>query len=269
MKSTLLMVALGLLAFENVAAAATVTVTASKDLLSDCVIRLDGRIDSKTPKEVQAVFEKLKPECALYEQTIVLLNSPGGDLEASLAVGRIIRNKSAATSILSKASCASACVYAFLGGVYRFGLGKIGLHRAYATSLSKSRAESQASIVKANKLVRDYLDEMLLPTRILDLANAMPPDEIRWLESIEFNELAKELQIAGKDAAWSDLKVSEQARKFDISKAQYYQFEQRSDEECKGKSNSFVNGTMKFEYMDCRTNAFERLVQESRAAKGK
>lgn len=56
-------------------------------------------------------------------QVAVMLDSRGGDVDVSMAMGQAIRSAGAATY---HGYCASACVYAFLGGVHRYGAGDGG-----------------------------------------------------------------------------------------------------------------------------------------------
>ena len=58
----------------------------------------------------------------------VWLSSEGGSLGAGLAIGRYLRKTGMATRVPAGADCASACAYAFIGGVFRNVDGRIGVH---------------------------------------------------------------------------------------------------------------------------------------------
>ncbi len=60
----------------------------------------------------------------------VWLSSDGGSLFAGLAIGRALRKAGLATRIPAGAECASACAYAFIGGVFRTvdPKGRVGVH---------------------------------------------------------------------------------------------------------------------------------------------
>ena len=58
----------------------------------------------------------------------VWLSSDGGSLQAGLAIGRYLRRTGLATRVPPGAICASACAYAFIGGVFRVVDGRIGVH---------------------------------------------------------------------------------------------------------------------------------------------
>ena len=59
---------------------------------------------------------------------MVQLDSLGGGKSSGMDIGRIIRKNRLNTYIAPKSLCNSACVYAFIGGVQRYGFGKIGVH---------------------------------------------------------------------------------------------------------------------------------------------
>jgi hypothetical protein len=62
----------------------------------------------------------------------VWFSSPGGNVMAGLEIGRYLRRSGLATRVPSGASCASACTYAFIGGVFRAvdPTAKVGVHNS-------------------------------------------------------------------------------------------------------------------------------------------
>lgn len=63
------------------------------------------------------LHEALEQVVAAGKQPVIELTSRGGDVDVSMAMGRDIRRHNAVTY---HGSCASSCVFAFLGGVQRF-----------------------------------------------------------------------------------------------------------------------------------------------------
>jgi hypothetical protein len=105
-------------------------------------IAAEGVITEDTP----AQFTKFLATYDAKLTTTIEFHSPGGNLAAGLALGRLIRAAGYSTRIgrtislsddvtsvyeYKRAICLSACAYAFLGGIDRsFGKNKIyGLHR--------------------------------------------------------------------------------------------------------------------------------------------
>lgn len=77
-------------------------------------LSIEGEIVEGDLRQLQIVHERAI--AANGSLTIVGFNSPGGDLNEAMSIGRWIRKKKLTTGIAKEDSCASACVYAFAGG---------------------------------------------------------------------------------------------------------------------------------------------------------
>jgi hypothetical protein len=120
-------------------------------------IFVDGPIDDGAAARFREELASRQVESAA-----VVLNSPGGLLFEGMAFGQLIRQHGFATHVGRKAAsphaapapgaCLSACVFAFLGGLYRFAqpASSIGVHRFSA--LAETDVDSvqvvSASVVK-------------------------------------------------------------------------------------------------------------------------
>jgi hypothetical protein len=126
------------------------------------------------------------------ENAIVELNSPGGSLVGGLNLGAAIRDLGFDTEIEAKgwgygrpgtAVCASACAYAFAGGVNRYfsdGAGRLGLHQFYfadETSGGTSDAQSISAVLVA------YLNRMGVDATAFALASVTKSDDVLWLST--------------------------------------------------------------------------------------
>ena len=225
----------------------------------ECAIRLTGPIDANTPAALEAAIKKVKAgpcwriteeqQRTLYSKVTItpatlpvwrrislqIVDSPGGDLIAATEAGRIIRRELLSTIIPANGVCASACVFVYLGGVERTRAigGRIGLHRPYSMRGSQSFPESQEQIKRMTALAKTYLEEMSIPVRLMDVMNAVPPDQIRWLPDTEQDaDLMTELLIEGEDPAFADLRDSELARLYGLTKAEYYERQNRAKVVC-------------------------------------
>jgi hypothetical protein len=137
------------------------------------------------------------------------LNSPGGSAFQGIETGRQIRKLGLVTRIPSGAKCASACSYAFLGGIARFvdvG-GRYGVHM-FTHSGSKALVGKVMAIIKkhgadgaqvviqyieqdAAKTARErarYLGEMMVSPRLMDPAFETTSDDIHWLTPRELTD---------------------------------------------------------------------------------
>jgi hypothetical protein len=77
-------------------------------------IKMWGLILDGDAERFRDAIESSKPISEL-----VIIGSPGGDLDEGIKIGRIIRINKISTRIRDGAQCASACNFVFLGGVIR------------------------------------------------------------------------------------------------------------------------------------------------------
>lgn len=98
------------------------------------IVTLSGEIDRKTPMLLQRSLDAHSCKMSEAGQSGVWFNldSPGGDLDAAIKTGRIVRSWQGVTLVFDDGQCASACVLVLLGGVTRTVAGNIGLHRPYS-----------------------------------------------------------------------------------------------------------------------------------------
>jgi hypothetical protein len=140
-------------------------------------IYLYGPIDTGAAQRVQAMIQsnKIPPNSDIY------LNSPGGDLDAGMALGRMFRagkmtthlgspRRTARQPIVPKTSqCVEACAYAYAGGLFRWA--PTGSDRFGAQAVAGSPAVVEATA---------YLKEMGLDPKVF---GAIPNGEVTWLDT--------------------------------------------------------------------------------------
>lgn len=137
--------------------------------------------------------------------SLLILNSPGGDLVQALTISGHVRKAGLSTHVGSYdhrsgelrpgGACASACAYAFLGGVSRTASkgAKLGVHQLHAQRGDVSIADSQllTSMIAANiKRLGGSVD-------ILIVALRTPPESMHWMsraELIRFQMVTGELE---------------------------------------------------------------------------
>ncbi|MFK2899704.1 hypothetical protein ISP15_05090 [Dyella jejuensis] len=148
-------------------------------------VYLYGYIDADAPARFSALMKSWK----IPTGSDIYLNSPGGDLKAGLALGRLFRAGSMVThlgtptrgphqSVVNKnAVCIDACAYAYMGGLYRWapsgsdhlGITPQGAEAAHAPSAS---AEVDA-----------YLKDMGVKPDWLASASTPSHDATAWLDA--------------------------------------------------------------------------------------
>jgi len=166
-------------------------------------IAADGEITSNTPARFLEFMEQNK-----FGGRVVF-NSPGGNLAAGIELGRIIREMELSTHVgktvrrendteladIESGSCASACVFAFMGGIERQSAdtnfiaqegGLLGVHQFYDPNNPVALSSETQQILGA---LLTHTIEMGIDPKVIALASLVGPDEIYWLsdkEKIDF-----------------------------------------------------------------------------------
>lgn len=138
----------------------------------------------------------------------VRLNSPGGDLAGGIRLGEVIRKLKLDTEIgatepdsyghwkTAPGHCASACAFAFLGGLSRYASGgELGVHQFYneialrdpSAKVFNSLDMSQHQFVSA--MLIDYVFRMGVDPRLVSIAASTPPMEMQFLDAQLLDEL--------------------------------------------------------------------------------
>ena len=146
----------------------------------------------------------------------IFLASPGGNVREALEIGHLIRALQLSTDAPSgppngknkfgesviKANdlidpksnylCASACFFLYVAGVHRnlTWVGRLGVHRP-VQSESRLKTISKEDATKSNnhmhELVKNYLKDMDVPEKYVDLMFSVPPNELRLITQDEFD----------------------------------------------------------------------------------
>ncbi len=129
-------------------------------------------------------------EAHLAAGDIVLLSSPGGNLDQALIMGEIIRSRGLATAVgtadssgrVSRTYCASACVLVYAGGTPRYGLegSVLGVHR-FTNSLPGRDPTADAQ--QTTGRILNYMTKMGISSTVVEAMSAT--GEVRWLEPAE------------------------------------------------------------------------------------
>ena len=127
-----------------------------------------------------------------YPEAMVLLDSDGGNLRASLEIGKMIRLRNYSTLVFDDAVCTSACALIWLAGSPRGAVegARIGFHASYVEE-GKTRSESGVG----NALVGSYLNALNLPERAIVFATSSGPDEVAWLDLKDAASLGIEVRV--------------------------------------------------------------------------
>lgn len=122
---------------------------------------------------------------------LVTFDSPGGNINTAIRLGRLIRASKLNTVQIRKMECASACSLAFVGGVLRSAdPGSIGVHRSsFTPDATMSRDDAVAGIQAITAEIISYLSEMGVDPKLLAFSLKYDQSDIRYLSASEMAEL--------------------------------------------------------------------------------
>jgi hypothetical protein len=128
--------------------------------------------------------------------TIVVMESPGGDVRAALGIGKEIRLRGFSTLVKPGRLCTSACALAWLAGDERYMAkgAKIGFHAAFAV-------EGNTPVEKGtpNALIGAYLQTLKLSEAAIAYITQASPSEVTWLTVLTAMHVGINLKVIGED----------------------------------------------------------------------
>jgi hypothetical protein len=178
----------------------------------------------------------------------VNLNSQGGDLYASMKIGRVMRGIHALAQMKSGEVCYSSCVFLLAGAMYRAVDGEVGIHRPYLPAAESTDAAKEK--VKYQALQGDiekYLSEMNIDTRLYKDMLLVPPQNMKQLSRKELEGYG----LAQNDVYADEAQAMNRARELRISRSELASRELTAEKLCRYK-NEGDEKRAATEYLDCK-----------------
>jgi len=176
---------------------------------------ISGEITSMDVNQVKNIFQSkgtMNPPFFHF-----YLDSSGGDINAAMEIGKLIRKARATCWIYPGAKCYSACVFVLSGAVKRIVHGEVGIHRPYSTYVGRRDYEStQNEYRRTETAVRAYFREMNLPGQLFEAMVLVPPEKIRILSDKELEAFG----LSGTDPVEQDTQDATDASYYGISKTE-------------------------------------------------
>jgi len=211
-----------------------------------CHWYLSGEITKDDAKLVEQLLQKNFKKCKQNDpaslELWVHLNSNGGDIEAAMSIGRLLRKHGVQTAVGEHSKCLSSCIFLLVSGLDRWGYSDdIGVHRPYFADLKSQTDinEIRNMRFKRTESIKTYLTEMDIPISLLDLMMAVPPDKIRYLTYEEI----KYFGLVGKDPSWEEKQNALFASRHGLTSSEYREIEATTKNTCINAGNrlSFSN----------------------------
>jgi len=183
---------------------------------------LEGKIEAGDYNKLRSVYGEKRINQFYIGSDLaneIYLASPGGDLAEAMKIGRLVRALKLHTVVPPRLEywsgpsvkysaadrhrlvdpkanymCTSACFFIFVAGITRADevgsqAPRLGIHRPYLSDSDLRTLSGDQAITSANRIratVENYLKEMSVPAKYVDLMFSIPKDNIRWIGEADF-----------------------------------------------------------------------------------
>lgn len=146
----------------------------------------------------------------------VSFSGDGGDVDAAMAVGRVLRRLGVIAVVARGEQCLSSCVFAFMGGDRRAVDGRLGIHRPYLSSTRKV-ADRRLYYRQLQKRLQQYIDDLDFPPSLFEAVMSVPPESISFLTAVDL----KRFYLQGMSPSAEDEADAAAAGNLGISVTEY------------------------------------------------
>ncbi len=177
---------------------------------------LSGEITHQDVNSARVMAGLLKSGKQKLAGNTVWLASYGGDIDAAMELGRLLRKWGVFTLIGKDDQCLSACVFAFMGGERRSVAGQLGIHRPFFP-FTQDTPDRQARFRQLEKTLKGFIEELDFPTSLYEAVMLVPPESMQILAPADL----KRFYLEGISPSTEDMIDAASARRLDISMIEY------------------------------------------------
>jgi len=220
-------------------------------------VKLEGKSgpppngDARLPSEVRlTIYGRISKADADYftqhaaeyetDDLSVNLDSLGGDVDAAMQIGRLIRRFDASASVKQGAKCYSSCTLIYIAGVSRHNYGTIGLHRPYFASAPQSRQSVEREAPLMLQKLRAYVQEMGTTDNFYQEMVNTGPSAIRLYAGDNIKSIVPTL-----DPTHDEIETAYLARRFGTDTAETPSMKLASTSPCSPDNLNHLNASRK------------------------
>ncbi|MDP2369081.1 hypothetical protein [Rhodoferax sp.] len=179
-------------------------------------VYLSGEITRKDLDSAVVMERLVKSGQQRLSNNTLWLGSGGGDIDAGMDIGRLLRKLGIFTFVDKSDRCNSACVFAFMGGERRSVAGQLGIHRPYFP-YTQDLPDRAARFRHLAKTVKDFVDEMDFPASLYEAVMLVPPESIQVVSAADL----KRFYLEGISPSSEDKADAAAARRLDLPMLDY------------------------------------------------
>ncbi len=144
--------------------------------------------------------------------------STGGDIDAAMDLGRLLRRMGVFTLVGMDDQCLSACVFAFMGGERRVVVGRLGIHRPFLPVVMDT-PDRPGRFRYLQKVLKNYIEELDFPASLYEAVMGVPPESMHILTAADL----KRFYLVGISPLSEDMADAAAAGRLGISMFEYLQ----------------------------------------------
>jgi hypothetical protein len=199
-------------------------------------IIIKGEIAEIDKEDLKAAIETVQKNNYQLHLNTVQLNSYGGSKGAGIEIGRLIRRHKLNTFVPPDGRCNSACVFAFIGGVQRYGFGKIGVHSTTFGDRSEVHEKFVPYVVdKDIDTVTNYVKEQRISPQFASAILNTPFWTVRYLTDDE----KKIWNVSGIDRVEAEIMVTRIARERSMIRSDFSELVEKKVDYCYEQTKLF------------------------------
>jgi hypothetical protein len=179
---------------------------------------LDGYITSEDVSSAKVMESLLQKGRQKIAGNIVSFASNGGEVDAAMELGRLLRKLGVSALVARDEQCMSSCVFAFMGGDRRTVAGRIGIHRPYFSS-TRDVPDRRMLYRQLQKKLQEYIEELDFPLSLYEAVMAVPPESVSLLAPADL----KKFYLEGMSPSTQDEVDAASARALGISVLEYFE----------------------------------------------
>lgn len=177
---------------------------------------LRGDITQKDVYSAKVMESLIKKGRQKIAGNLVSLAGNGGDVDAAMEVGRLLRKLRVSTLVARDDQCLSSCVFVFMGGDQRTVEGRVGIHRPYFSSARKVVNRRQF-YRQLQKRLQQYIEELDFPPSFYEALMAVPSESISIVSAADL----KRFYLNGMSPSAEEEADAAAARELGISVLDY------------------------------------------------
>jgi hypothetical protein len=186
--------------------------------MDEVQVLLNGYITAEDVSSAKVLESLLKKGNQKITGNIVSFASNGGEVDAAMELGRLLRKLGVSTLVAGGDQCMSSCVFAFMGGDRRTVAGIIGIHRPYFSS-TREIPDRRTIYRQLQKKLQEYIEELDFPLSLYEAVMAIPPESVSLLAPADL----KKFYLEGMSPSTQDEVDAASARALGITVLEYFE----------------------------------------------